>query len=257
MAVTINASTSAGLVNTADTSGVLALQTAGTTAVTVDASQRVGIGTASPDATLRIDSTNGARVRFGFTTGGLDYGIYQSDQGGVDANYFSNNVGIGVTAPACILDISGASGGQIKFPATQNASTDANTLDDYEEGTFTPSLTASSGSLGYGGNQYGKYTRIGNTVICNFWIQWTTNSSLSGAQTLMSGLPFNSAGGSQRPSPSVRTAGFTVTGVIGGWVPNGTSYIQINVYNNGGQNDVNASSVGASGEFGGTVIYQI
>jgi hypothetical protein len=46
MAVTINASTSAGLVTTADTSGVLALQTAGTTAVTVDASQNVGIGTA-------------------------------------------------------------------------------------------------------------------------------------------------------------------------------------------------------------------
>jgi len=48
MAVTINASTSAGLVQTADTSGVLALQTAGTTAVTVDASQNVGVGTASP-----------------------------------------------------------------------------------------------------------------------------------------------------------------------------------------------------------------
>jgi hypothetical protein len=45
MAVTLNASTSAGLVQTADTSGVLALQTAGTTAVTVDASQNVGIGT--------------------------------------------------------------------------------------------------------------------------------------------------------------------------------------------------------------------
>jgi hypothetical protein len=41
MAVTINASTSAGLVQTADTSGVLQLQTAGTTAVTVDASQNL------------------------------------------------------------------------------------------------------------------------------------------------------------------------------------------------------------------------
>jgi len=48
MASTINASTSAGLVSTADTSGVLQLQTAGTTAVTVDASQNVGIGTSSP-----------------------------------------------------------------------------------------------------------------------------------------------------------------------------------------------------------------
>jgi hypothetical protein len=48
MTTLINASTSAGLVQTADTSGVLALQTAGTTAVTIDASQNVGIGTASP-----------------------------------------------------------------------------------------------------------------------------------------------------------------------------------------------------------------
>jgi len=41
MTSTINASTVAGIVTTADTSGVLALQTAGTTAVTVDASQNV------------------------------------------------------------------------------------------------------------------------------------------------------------------------------------------------------------------------
>jgi hypothetical protein len=47
MTTTINASTSAGLVQTADTSGSLALQTAGTTAVTVDTSQNVGIGTSS------------------------------------------------------------------------------------------------------------------------------------------------------------------------------------------------------------------
>ena len=48
MTTTINASTSSGLVNTADTSGVLQLQTASTAAVTIDASQNVGIGTTSP-----------------------------------------------------------------------------------------------------------------------------------------------------------------------------------------------------------------
>jgi hypothetical protein len=62
MAVTINASTSAGLVQTADTSGVLALQTAGTTAVTVDASQNVGIGTASPAANLHVSSSGNTEV---------------------------------------------------------------------------------------------------------------------------------------------------------------------------------------------------
>jgi hypothetical protein len=48
MAVTLNANTSTGFIATSDTSGVLQLQTGGTTAVTVDASQNVGIGTVSP-----------------------------------------------------------------------------------------------------------------------------------------------------------------------------------------------------------------
>ena len=57
MAVTINASTSAGLVQTADTSGVLQLQTnSGTTAVTIDTSQNVGIGTAIPNSRLHVSS---------------------------------------------------------------------------------------------------------------------------------------------------------------------------------------------------------
>ena len=42
MAVTLNANTSTGFIATSDTSGVLQLQTGGTTAVTVDASQNVG-----------------------------------------------------------------------------------------------------------------------------------------------------------------------------------------------------------------------
>jgi hypothetical protein len=52
----INASTSGagGVITTADASGVLQLQTGGTTAVTVDASQNVGIGTASPSSALEV-----------------------------------------------------------------------------------------------------------------------------------------------------------------------------------------------------------
>jgi hypothetical protein len=43
MAVTLNANSSTGFIATSDTSGILQLQTGGTTAVTVDASQNVGI----------------------------------------------------------------------------------------------------------------------------------------------------------------------------------------------------------------------
>ena len=60
MTTTINASTSAGLVNTADTSGILQLQTTGTAAVTIDASQNVGVGTASPATKLNIVGDNTA-----------------------------------------------------------------------------------------------------------------------------------------------------------------------------------------------------
>ena len=48
MASTLNASTSSGLISSGDTSGVLQLQTANTTALTVDGSQNIGIGTSSP-----------------------------------------------------------------------------------------------------------------------------------------------------------------------------------------------------------------
>jgi len=69
MTTTINASTSSGLVNTADTSGILQLQTASTAAVTVTASQNVGVGTASPSGKFHSASTalNGYTFNSGFT----------------------------------------------------------------------------------------------------------------------------------------------------------------------------------------------
>jgi len=63
MASTINASTSSGLVSTADTSGVLQLQTAGTTAVSIDASQAV---TFSAGTANGVSYLNGSKV---LTTG--------------------------------------------------------------------------------------------------------------------------------------------------------------------------------------------
>jgi len=56
MPSTINANNTTGLVSTADTSGILQLQTNGTTAVTVDDSQRVGIGTTSPSRLLHLNA---------------------------------------------------------------------------------------------------------------------------------------------------------------------------------------------------------
>lgn len=83
----------------------------------------------------------------------------------------------------------------IKFPSTQNADSDPNTLDDYEEGTFTPTLTGSGSNptVSYTSSTGGIYTKVGNKVSISFEVRW---SSLSGGSGLayISGLPFTRRG---------------------------------------------------------------
>lgn len=89
------------------------------------------------------------------------------------------------------LELTPASGGavvpttgQIRFPATQNPSSNANTLDDYEEGTWTPSV---GGTATYT-QQAGRYTKIGNKVFveCHLII----NVIGTGSTSIITGLPF-------------------------------------------------------------------
>ena len=82
------------------------------------------------------------------------------------------------------------SGGGIKFPASQLASADANTLDDYEEGTWTPT-DASGAGLSFSGNT-GYYTKIGNLVYARLSV--TYPSTASGLQAVIS-MPFTAASG--------------------------------------------------------------
>jgi hypothetical protein len=80
-------------------------------------------------------------------------------------------------------------GGQLQFPATQSASSDANTLDDYEEGTFTPTAfgATTAGTTTYT-LQTGNYTKIGRSVSVNIVISY---DALTGTGPLrIGGLPF-------------------------------------------------------------------
>tara|TARA_R110000868_G_scaffold16913_6_gene74958 strand:- start:1140 stop:2033 length:894 start_codon:yes stop_codon:yes gene_type:complete len=78
--------------------------------------------------------------------------------------------------------------GQIAFPATQNASAGANTLDDYEEGTWTPTLT--NITIG-NGTVTGSYIKIGKYV--NYRVSFVWGSTTSSAGTFTFSLPFTSA----------------------------------------------------------------
>lgn len=82
------------------------------------------------------------------------------------------------------------SDGQIKFPATQNPSSDANTLDDYEEGTFTPIFSSTGATFSYA-SQVGRYTKIGNTVFVAWRIALNTSGNTLSASALnVTTLPF-------------------------------------------------------------------
>jgi len=85
------------------------------------------------------------------------------------------------------------SGTGITFPATQSASSDANTLDDYEEGTWTPAFRDFvydvNSSFTYT-SRSGTYTKIGRVVTCYFTATIATASAGNGQAFGLDGLPF-------------------------------------------------------------------
>ena len=92
------------------------------------------------------------------------------------------------------ISIAGASAGQITFPASQNASSNANTLDDYEEGSWTPVFrgSATAGTQTYG-TQFGRYTRIGRTVLARCVIVMTAKDAATAGNLQVGGLPYSAA----------------------------------------------------------------
>jgi hypothetical protein len=95
---------------------------------------------------------------------------------------FTTTIGVGGATPS-------ASGAGITFPATQSASTDANTLDDYEEGTWTPTIVGltTAGTATYS-TQSGTYTKIGNLVTLVFSVSWAGHTGTGNLS--VQGLPF-------------------------------------------------------------------
>jgi hypothetical protein len=83
--------------------------------------------------------------------------------------------------------------GQVKFTGT--GSTDPNTLDSYEEGTWTPSIGGDATYLA----QTGTYTKIGNVVYVSARLH--INVKGTGSGTTFSGLPF--ANGTQAVGVSI------------------------------------------------------
>ena len=104
----------------------------------------------------------------------------------------------------------------INFPATQSASSNANTLDDYEEGTWTPALRGSGTAGTFNlGTAVGKYTKIGNMVTLYCAITVTSVSGSPTGDLQITGIPFAVATGtSGNGAAQTQYVGFTQNATV-------------------------------------------
>ncbi len=193
----------------------------------VDAgNDKVGIGTNSPANKLSVvggdfgtllldnaDASHGTQILFqhnSTTNTGCD--IQMSDAGGMkirtlavepitlatsaSAGSPANVLVLGTNKDVTVSDgdlVIGTSGHGIDFSAAGNVSgMTSELLDDYEEGTFTPSFTGGLSGSGYG-DQNGVYTKIGNFVFFVIELDITNGAaSTDGNQIKIDNLPFSS-----------------------------------------------------------------
>jgi len=130
-----------------------------------------------------------------------------------------------ITSPTISSGAVTLTSGQIAFPATQAPSAGVNTLDDYEEGTWTPSI---------GGNatytlQSGTYVKVGKLVMIGCTL--TINAIGTGSINTITGLPFTTAANS--------------TGQVR-WDTGASTFYNVIAYAGGGGTSVNLYAITAA-----------
>jgi hypothetical protein len=126
---------------------------------------------------------------------------------------FSTTIGVGGATAS-------ASGSGISFPATQSASSDANTLDDYEEGTWTPNQGAGLTVVGAFSSS-GTYTKVGRMVYVRGVVTGATSISCSSGTTITMNLPFTTLSGTDNAGSGFN--GALLSGTV-------LDFVNLNVY---------------------------
>jgi hypothetical protein len=196
----------------------------------------VGIGTSSPGSKLDVNggvviSPNTAgKNTFTFTTNASNDGRLliksnTTDKVDIQANgtsYFEggtvrfiSTISVGNSTPS-------SSGAGITFPATQSASSDANTLDDYEEGTWTPTIAGGYGGVTYA-TQNGSYTKVGRLVTVVCYLQFSGTSDASSIS--VGSLPFSLVGATSGNCGTVGYWDVTTDGNISTYIASSTTVV--------------------------------
>lgn len=189
------------------------------TAITIDSSERVMIGTTTEGVAgadeLTVGNTsagNGITIRSGTSNSGA---LYFSDgtsgaseyDGGFEYSHgsqFMRFISAGSEQARMTTDgldfrnstgtkyVLFKNGDGIHFGATAGGNATSTVLDDYEEGSFTPTIGGSSGngSLSYS-TQAGTYTKIGRAVNFNLVVIASSGVSGGGGTLQIDGLPYS------------------------------------------------------------------
>ena len=161
-------------------------------------------------------------------------------------------VGVGsANANGGILQLSSG----VTFPATQVAASDANTLDDYEEGTWTGTLAGGTTNPTIPVTATGQYTKIGNQVFARILFSNIITTGASGAITV-TGLPF--ANGSNRTIGSVLCdliATFTGNPIC--WVGGTGTTLSFQASNSNGAASDLTHNAGTGRYFYSTIVYTV
>jgi hypothetical protein len=124
---------------------------------------------------------------FGMST---DDNLYVRGYSGINLQVNNGTTALGLASTGAATFSSTVATNGIIFPGTQVPSADANTLDDYEEGTWTMGISFGGASVGvtYGGST-GTYTKIGRQVTVNGYLLLSNKGSSTGTAKI-TGLPF-------------------------------------------------------------------
>jgi hypothetical protein len=197
--------------------------------------------TISSNVTWTLPATDGTSNQALVTNGSgtLSWATASASPGGSTTQLQYNNAGAfggisGVTSDgtritaSTTIGVGGAtpstSGSGITFPATASASSDANTLDDYEEGTFTATLTGGTTNPTTAVTSTSAYTKVGNVVNFKISFENVTTTGAAG-QIRITGLPFTPANGYRVISPCLFFNIATFTGAPIGMIDNNLTTI--------------------------------
>jgi hypothetical protein len=119
-----------------------------------------------------------------------DDNLYVRGYSGINLQVNNGTTALGLASTGAATFSSTVATNGIIFPGTQVPSADANTLDDYEEGTWTMGISFGGASVGvtYGGST-GTYTKIGRQVTVNGYLLLSNKGSSTGTAKI-TGLPF-------------------------------------------------------------------